>query len=232
MDRYNLDMLYTFCLRQGTALNADMLSKLSAFCDMVLETNKKFNLTAITEEEAFAVKHFADSLSGAGEIPAGATVCDIGAGAGFPSVPLAIARPDITVTALDSTAKKMDFVQTCAGALGITNIKCVTGRAEECTALRGTFDAVMARAVASLPILLELAAPLLKIGGVFVAYKSDESELEQSKSALKVLNMTYLHTKALVLPNGDNRAILVFKKTAATPLTYPRAYGAIKKRPL
>lgn len=228
----NLEMLTTFCLRYGLLLDDDMQAKLSSFCDMVLDANTRFNLTAITDEDAFAIKHFADSLSGASEIPVGAGVCDIGTGAGFPSMPLAIARRDITVTAVDSTAKKTDFVRGCAGLLGVTNIDCVTGRAEELTRFRGRFDAVTARAVASLPILLELAAPLLKVGGVFVAYKSDESELYQSKSALKTLNMQHLRTKTLQLPNGDQRAVLTFKKTGETPQKYPRPYATIKKRPL
>lgn len=216
----------------GITLTDDKIALLLDFCDNVLETNEKFNLTAITDYDEFLIKHLTDSLIGLSEIPENATLCDIGAGAGFPSMPIAIARNDVRVTALDSTAKKMTFVADSAKVLGINNIKTVAGRAEEQTSLFGKFDVVTARAVSALQILLELSMPLLKVGGIAVFYKTDESELQASTNALKILGAEHIKTKFATLPNGDKRAILVFKKISPTPKQYPRLYGTIKKKPL
>lgn len=216
----------------GVELTQKQTERLAAYFDMVVEKNKAFNLTAITEEKDFAIKHIADSLAGISEIPQNSALLDIGAGAGFPSMPIAITREDVKVTALDSTAKKMNFISECARELNLTNVKTVAGRAEEQRNLFATFDVVTARAVSSLNILLELAMPMLKAGGRFVAYKTDESELDGAKCALATLGAKHLSTKSLSLPNGDSRAILVFEKVAPTPKQYPRLYGAIKKKPL
>lgn len=216
----------------GVILSEEELVRFSEFFDMVTECNKAFNLTAITEEKDFIDKHIIDSLSGTNEIPLNSSLCDIGAGAGFPSVPIAITRPDLHVTALDSTAKKMGFVQNCAKTLSLHNVQTIVGRAEEQTKLFETFDIVTARAVSALPILLELSIPLLRVGGKFIAYKTDETELASAANALKTLHAVHLSTKLLTLPNGDKRAILVFEKLASTPKQYPRQYGAIKKKPL
>lgn len=216
----------------GVELTQKQTERLAAYFDMVVEKNKAFNLTAITEEKDFAIKHIADSLAGISEIPQNSALLDIGAGAGFPSMPIAITREDVKVTALDSTAKKMNFISECARELNMTNVKTVAGRAEEQKNLFATFDVVTARAVSSLNILLELAMPMLKTGGRFVAYKTDESELDGAKCALATLGAKHLSTKSLSLPNGDSRAILVFEKVAPTPKQYPRLYGAIKKKPL
>ena len=210
----------------------EQLAKLSAYFDMVVDKNKQFNLTAITQEDDFVSKHYEDSLFGASEFPKDARVLDIGCGGGFPCVPLAIYRDDLTIVGLDSTAKKTVFVGESAKALGLANLTTKAGRAEEQKDMFGTFDAVTARAVSALPILLELAAPMLKIGGMFVAYKTDETELNLSKNALKVLNMQFVRSKVGVLSNGESRAILVFKKVGKTPSNYPRQYGAIKRKPL
>lgn len=220
------------CKDVGVELTPRECDLLSRYYEIVVEKNKLFNLTAITDEQDFAIKHFADSLAGVSEIPNNATLCDIGAGAGFPSVPIAIVRGDVSVTALDSTAKKMNFISECARELKIDNIKTVAGRAEEKKELFGTFDVVTARAVSALNVLLELALPLLKVGGRFVAYKTDESELAGAKNALNILGAKHVSTKTLTLSNGDSRAIIVFEKITPTPKQYPRLYGAIKKKPL
>ncbi len=210
----------------------EQLAKLSAYFDMVVDKNKQFNLTAITEPDDFVVKHYEDTLFGASEFPKDARVLDIGCGGGFPCVPLAIIRPDLTIVGLDATAKKVAFVGGSAKALELDNLTTVAGRAEEKRDMFGTFDVVTARAVSSLPILLELAAPMLKVGGIFVAYKTDESELEQSKNAVRLLNLRFERSKVGTLSNGERRAILVFKKIGETPKQYPRQYGTIKKKPL
>lgn len=227
----------------GVKLSEAQLLKLSAYADEVLETNKSFNLTAITDETDFLYKHIIDSLAGINFLktvktpsvnpqPIKLSVCDIGSGAGFPASVLAIVKPDFEVTAMDSTAKKMAFIEKTAEKLKIENLKTAAVRAEGARNLFNKFDCVTARAVASLPVLLELAFPLLKTNGMFVAYKADESELTLCKNALATLGGKHTQTFDYSLPNGDKRAVIVFKKTAATPEKYPRAYGAIKKKPL
>lgn len=228
----NNELLNTYLKSIGVELDGKKLADLLTYCDMVLEANRHFNLTAITDMDGFMIKHIADSLVGISEIPSGACLLDIGAGAGFPSVPIAIAREDVRVTALDSTAKKMAFVAESAKSIGLDNLKTVVGRAEEQTGLFRTFDVVTARAVSALPVLLELAVPMLKVGGRMLAYKTDESELSVAKNALKILGAKHVGTKFAALPNGDSRAVLIFEKTAATPSQYPRRYGVIKSRPL
>lgn len=150
-------------------VTSEQLEKLSAYFDMVVEKNKQFNLTAITLEDDFICKHYEDSVFGASEFENGARVLDIGCGGGFPCVPLAIVRGDLQIVGLDSTAKKTVFVGDAALLLGINNLQTVAGRAEEQKEMFGTFDAVCARAVSSLNVLLELAAPMLKVGGEFIA---------------------------------------------------------------
>lgn len=226
------DYIVSLASTLDVALTTSQAEALCRYYEMVVESNKAFNLTAIIDEKDFAIKHIVDSLAGVSEIPEGAKLCDIGSGAGFPSVPIAIAREDVSVTALDSTAKKMTFVSQSASVLGIHNISTIAGRAEEQKAQFAKYDVVTARAVSALPILLELAMPFLKVGGLFLAYKTDESELATSQNAMKVLGAKHLRTKFLNLPNGDKRAILIFEKTIPTPIQYPRVYGSIKKKPL
>lgn len=213
-------------------LTPSKVDLLLQYMQETLAANNLFNLTSIIDPREFAIKHILDSLSAANLIPQGAKLCDVGSGAGFPAAPLAIARDDISVVAIDSTAKKTAFINSLAAKLGVLNLRAVCGRAEELTSLFNTFDAATARAVAPLNILLELCTPLLKQGGVFVAYKADDSEVSLATSAAKTLNMQLLSADKFTLANGDNRCLITYKKTAPTPKQYPRAYGAIKKRPL
>lgn len=216
----------------GAPVDDKIANTLDTFFGLVASTNEKFNLTAITDAASFTEKHLIDSLAAADLIPADARVADIGAGAGFPSVPLAVVRPDISVTAIDSTEKKANFISQAAKELGLNNLSSVAGRAEELTSLRDTFDVVSARAVASLPVLCELALPLLKKGGLFLAYKTDLSEVASAKHALTVLGGTTKGAKEYALPSGDKRAVIVIEKTRPTPVAYPRRYSKIKSSPL
>ena len=231
MDEQNVRLVSEGANRLGAPLEKEQIDKLIRFFELVAKANERFNLTAIKDEKDFAIKHIVDSLAAAKFVPKGAKLLDIGAGAGFPSVPLAVALPNVEVTALDATSKKANFIAEAAKELRLDNLRAVCGRAEEQTAMFEKFDVVTARAVASLNILLELSAPMLKTGGVFIAYKSDESELENVKTALAKLNMR-LKDKVSLLLEDNRRALLLFEKTAPTPEIYPRRYGIIKKSPL
>ena len=213
------------------SINDEQIALLDKFENLVIETNEKFNLTNITTEPDFTIKHIIDSVLALPLIPNGAKVLDIGAGAGFPSVPLAICREDISITAIDSTEKKINFIIKVASDLNIKNIKAKSIRAEEYK-VDEKFDCVVARAVASLQVLLELALPLLKVGGIFISYKATDEEIKDSKNALSVLGGEIEKVEKLSLPNGDNRCFIVIKKIKETPIKYPRQYSLIKKKPL
>lgn len=217
----------------------EICSKLSLFCEFLLEQNKLFNLTAIKTPEGAALLHFADSLTLSKFIPEGASVLDVGSGAGFPAIPLAIARPDISITALDSTNKRVDFINRAAKMLGLTNLTAVCHRAEEVTGskFKESFDIVTARAVAAYPILLELCLPAVRIGGSFVAMKSKDVSRETSgiEKVLKLLSIRQPVFNTSEIHFGDEsfeRCIVETKKLASTPTKYPRAYAQIKKRPI
>ncbi|MBO4694394.1 MAG: 16S rRNA (guanine(527)-N(7))-methyltransferase RsmG [Clostridia bacterium] len=226
-----IDILNKFLKDNNITLNSTQIEKLFQFEEKVIETNEKFNLTNITTEPDFTIKHIIDSLVGIPHIPEGAKLLDIGTGAGFPSMPIAISRPDLKIEAIDSTEKKIGFVNQSAKELGVSNIKAISIRAEEMPK-DNKYDCVVARAVAALPILLELAMPIINVGGLFIAYKATEDELKDSANALKVLNSKVEKTVSLTLPNGDNRCLIIIKKLGETPNKYPRNYSQIKKKPL
>ena len=228
------------CLRDNGLeqfCDAATLEKLCRMVDNMLLVNASMNLTAITDEEEIIVKHLADSLSAAAYIPHGAKVLDVGCGGGFPSLPLAIARPDLDMTALDSTAKKTQYVASAAQLLGLSNLKTLTGRAEELAMepqYREKFDLVIARAVASLPVLCELCIPFVKIGGQMVAMKARLDESEATNAPAR-LGASPFERHAFELKSSretDRRLLLVSRKLASTPREYPRPYAKIKKRPL
>ena len=203
------------------------------------EKGKLFNLTAITDPREAVRKHAVDSLFAAmavRELSAGEekTLLDIGCGAGFPSLPIAIACENVSVTALDSTAKKCEFVKSTAQKCGV-GLETLPERAEEAVeGRRETFDFVTARAVARLTILAELAAPFLKAGGYFLAMKGSAAEEERLEAcrASKILGLTYERSLDYEIEDGGARSILVYRKTAPTPQTYPRRFAQIKKKPL
>lgn len=206
---------------------------------LLVEENAKYNLTALTDEDSVILLHFADSLMGAALIPEGASLIDVGCGAGFPSLPLALCRPDLTVTAADATAKKTAFVAAAAAHLGLTNLKTLTGRAEQLahSEHRDAYDVATARAVAALPMLTELCAPFVRPGGLFLALKGRTAmeELEVSRHAIGELKCKVRFTKEYAIGEGDaaqGRGILLMEKTAPTPAAYPRPFARIKSRPL
>ncbi len=219
----------------------DQVRKLYELTDIMLEVNKKMNLTAIKEPEAIILKHYADSLMISRFLPENSSVIDVGCGAGFPTLPLAIFRPNLKITALDSTQKRIDYVKSTAKTLGLDNVTAICGRAEELAndkAYRESFDLATARAVAALPVLSELCLPFVKIGGKFVAMKGQkgESEAAEAQNAIKKCGGTIIDTyrTPLYSQNGDweTRIITEIAKTSPTPREFPRHFSKISKRPL
>ena len=216
----------------GIALTGEQEKQLEYYCDFLLEENEKYNLTAITEREAVWEKHFADSMLGSVFLKKGVSLCDIGSGAGFPSLPLKILRPDIDVTLVDSLQKRINFTQMLCQKLGIS-ANFYHQRAEDFAKTnREAFDVATARAVAPLPVLLEYTAQIVKVGGSIVAYKTDLEESLTSKNACKVLGLVLTDSKNFTLPDGSRRCILQYVKKTHTPLQYPRGQNKPRKSPL
>ena len=207
--------------------------KFAVLFDELIAFNNVTNLTAITECEEVALRHFADSLTASDKIPVGATVIDVGCGGGFPTLPLAIARPDLAITALDSTAKKLVFVENMARKLSL-NVKTLAARAEEIPECRESFDIATSRAVARMNLLTELCLPLVKVGGKFVAMKgaSGKEELAEAEGGITKLGGTVTGVDAFTLLSAGERVIITVDKVAPTPSAYPRPWGKIKKKPL
>lgn len=223
----------------GISIENKKISKFNAFCEFLLQENKKYNLTAIRNEDGVFLKHFADSLIGAEYFKINSEVLEIGSGAGFPSVPLKINEPSLNFTLIEATGKKCEFLKKAGEILEFDNFNVLCGRAEDIAKksdMREKYDIVTARAVAELNVLLELSAAFLKIGGVAVFYKNySKSEIYFAKNALKELGCSIESVKKYVL-NGDEkqseRAIIVIKKQKQTPEKYPREYKKIISKPL
>ena len=221
---------------RGINCGEQQLNQLWDFMATVLKTNESFNLTAIKDEETFVEKMIFDSaLLLNNQDFAGVDILDIGAGAGFPSVVISILSPKTHIIALDSTAKKVGFIKEYAEKNNL-NITGVSARAEDfAKANREKFMVVTARAVASLRILIELAMPLLKVGGVLIAMKGPgfEDEIAEAKGALKKLKCTVDYIYEDQLPESKElRALVYVKKIGETPNKYPRPFGEIKNKPL
>lgn len=209
---------------------ADSLLKFSA---ILLEENKKYNLTAVSEPYDVLIKHLADSLSAHSFIPSGASVVDVGSGAGLPGLVIAIARPDCRLTLIDSLAKRVNFTLKAIGELALSNVCALHRRAEDIGHLRESFDVGLARAVASLPVLIEYVVPYLKTGGRLIAYKSDAAaEIAASGNALAELNCVIEHTHQFLLDNTYLRSLVIIKKLGKTNPKYPRSAGKAKAKPL
>lgn len=218
-------------------LGTACIEALEEFSRMLLEKNKVMNLTAITDPEEVAALHLLDSLALIGA--AGLDhqrVVDVGTGAGFPGVPLAIALPELQVTLLDSLGKRISFLQEACGALGLENVSYAHDRAEEFAAKhRESFDLAVSRAVAPLPMLCELCLPLVKEGGRFLAMKSShsEEEIRQSEAAISALGGQLGRLVDYRIPTTDVVHRIVFvEKTRPTPKKYPRRFAQMKKQPL
>lgn len=211
----------------------------------LVETNRVVNLTRITEKQEVYLKHFYDSITGALALPElqtqELTLCDIGAGAGFPSLPLKIAFPQLKVTIVDSLNKRINFLQELVERLGLTNVTLVHARAEDFSKKgsphREQYDVVTARAVARLAVLSELCLPVVKVGGIFLAYKAQaaDEELQNATHALQELGGKLRSVYQLELPTKpvpEERNLIIIEKQAPTPQKYPRRAGLPAKKPL
>lgn len=218
-------------------MGTDLIPRLAAFGAMVLERNRVMNLTAITEPGDVAALHLLDSLAlkKAAELERGSVV-DVGCGAGFPGVPLAIAGAALRVTLLDSQGKRVDFLREACGRLGLENVEFVHARAEELAGeRREAFDAAVSRAVAALPVLCELCLPLVKTGGRMLAMKSTncEEEIENARGAIRLLGGELEESKDYRVPATEViHRVVCIRKVSPTPKKYPRRFALIKKQPL
>ena len=222
----------------GIELEDIALDRLDKYAEMLIETNKTLNLTAITEPDEVLYKHFIDSLSllTVVELKEGAKVIDVGTGAGFPGVVLLIARPDIKITLMDGTNKRLNFIADVLNEIGL-EAEILHSRAElagKDKKYREQFDLVTARAVANMNTLSEYCMPFVKVGGVFApmkAAKADE-ELDSAKGAIKLLGGSVDKVIHLDIDNCGERCIIITKKISQTPSKYPRASAQISKKPL
>lgn len=221
----------------ASGVTEEQARALCDYAEFLVSENEKYNLTALTAPEDVAVKHFVDSLLPLrfGLLPEGAKVLDVGSGAGLPGIPLKIARPDLDVTVLDATGKKVAFMREAAGKAGVS-VSAVCARAEEAAAkppLREGFDVVVSRGVAALNVLCELCLPFVRVGGAFVAYKGRgaEDEIAAAKNAIAVLGGKLARVERAPLGDAE-RALVVIKKIKPAPDAYPRAFAKIKKKPL
>lgn len=234
----NTTLLKTEAEKIGITLDETALNRLDKYAEMIVETNKTLNLTAITEPDEIVYKHFIDSLSllTVVDIKNGAKVIDVGTGAGFPGVVLLIARPDIKITLMDGTNKRLNFIRSVLDEIGL-DAEILHARAElagKDKAYREQFDLVTARAVANMNTLSEYCMPFVKVGGVFApmkAAKADE-ELDSAKGAIKLLGGEIKEVCHLDIENCGERCIIITNKISQTPPKYPRASAQISKKPL
>lgn len=220
-------------------LTADegQLAQFSAYSALLKEWNENINLTAIVDDDGIAVKHFLDSILPFAhvELPQGASLADVGTGAGFPGLPMKIMRPDLQVTLIDSLQKRIRFLETVCDTLHLDGITCVHGRAEELgkdKSYREQFDVLVSRAVANLKVLCEYCLPFVKTGGIFVALKAQEleDELAEAKAMIGSLGGKVEQMIEAPLPQSDIvRNLVVIRKVSPTPPQFPRRANKIKK---
>lgn len=218
----------------GIKITDEMADKLVRLCDFMIEYNENVNLTSITEFREVVDKHFVDSVLPffMVEIPQGSSFIDVGTGAGFPSLPLLIIRPDLRGTLCDSLNKRCVYLEKACGLLGI-KAEIIHARSEELgRKRRECFDFSTARAVAAMPVLSEYCVPFVKKGGRFIALKSVNEDVNSAASAVKKLGGEISQVTDYELPNGDKRRLVIVNKISQTPTQYPRSSANISKKPL
>lgn len=234
------EKLYELCKNNEIDLSDKQLEQFQIFYDYMIEMNQVMNLTSITEEDEVILKHFYDSMSVVKyyDFNQGENVIDVGTGAGFPGIPLAILLPGIQFTLMDSLNKRITFLKDVVEKCGLKNVECIHSRAEELAKdekYREKYDICVSRAVANLSILLEYCIPFIKKGGKFISYKSisSEEELSASKNAQNKLCCKLKNNISFELPDTDNkRNFLIFEKFDLTASKYPRNNGIPRKKPL
>jgi 16S rRNA (guanine527-N7)-methyltransferase len=227
-------------IAQGITLSPYQFNQFSEYYEQLISWNEKMNLTGIMEREQVYIKHFYDSVSLSFYIPLQAiqTLADIGSGAGFPSIPLKIVYPHLKVTIVDSLNKRIQFLNHVVNILQLTDVTCIHGRAEDLARndkYRDRFDLVTARAVARLNVLNELCLPFVIKSGSFIAMKGSDpvDELNEAEASLKQLKADLSEVYSFELPiEHSKRHLIVFRKTDATPILYPRKAGIPLKEPL
>lgn len=230
--------LMEICHNYGIDLTQQQATSLDTYAQMLVEWNEKINLTAITEPQDMAVKHFLDSLLllKAAVLPQGASLIDVGTGAGFPSVPVKVVRPDLQLNLLDSLNKRLVFLQELCGALGLqaqyTHLRAEDGGKDK--KYREKYDFACARAVASLRNLSEYCLPFVKVGGAFIALKGAgwEEELAEAKNAIGTMGGKVDRIEKFTLPDESRRAIILIKKISQTPPQFPRTAAKMTKKPI
>ncbi|MGN1316767.1 MAG: 16S rRNA (guanine(527)-N(7))-methyltransferase RsmG [Acutalibacteraceae bacterium] len=234
-----IEILKKHSLEYGIEISNELAEKLRIYADELKSWNEKINLTAITDEEGIAVKHFLDCLlvGNVADFKDGADIIDVGTGAGFPGLVIAAAYPNVNVTLLDSTGKKLKAVENIAEQMGVKNVKIVHARAEEAgknPEFREKYDFATARAVAELRVLLEYTLPFVKKDGFFLSLKgaSAKEEIDGADGSLKTLGGKIHSVNDFILPGGDKRSIIKVKKISQSSPRYPRPSAQIAKKPL
>ena len=234
MTRY---AFYELLEERGLLLSDIQKQQFHRFFELLVQWNERMNLTGITEESEVYAKHFYDSLDPFLEMEMAEvhSVCDVGTGAGFPGIPLAIAYPDIQFDLIDSLGKRIEFLNVCVAELGISNVVASHIRAEDfASEKREFFDLVTSRAVARLHMLAELCAPLVAVDGHFITLKgpAGHEELIEANKGPSKLGLAHIRTTQASFDEIGERVNLYFKKRHQTPKKYPRPFGQIKKKPL
>ena len=238
----NFEIINKMLVKNGINVDENAVKKLNRYYELLVEYNSKFNLTGITDIEGVALKHFADSMVKFDLYKSNCTVLDVGSGAGFPGIPLAIVRPDLKITLVDSLNKRVEFLNVVIQELNLDNVTAEHSRAQEfCTSeRREKFDYCIARAVAPMNVLLELCVPFIKIGGSFVGYKSVnlDAEIAEAINAMNVLGVKNYKIDSVELSGiGEKtevlqRKVIQLKKEKSTPKKYPRPKNLIKLKPI
>ena len=240
MERYDTDFFRKDLRELGIALTDRQVEQFLKYYEMLAEWNRVMNLTAITEYRDVMKKHFVDSLSlvKAYNLQNGLSLMDVGTGAGFPGLALKIAFPDLKVTLLDSLNKRILFLNAVIDKFDLSDVEAVHGRAEDYAKknkLREAYDICVSRAVANLSTLSEYCLPFVKVGGVFVSYKSEKisQELDDAKDAIEILGGSVKDQVEFILPDSDfYRSLVVIGKNRSTPVKYPRKAGLPAREPL
>lgn len=223
------------CSKNGIQLSELQIQQFDRYAKLLIEWNKKMNLTAITDYDEIYEKHFFDSILPSFVFEMNGHLCDVGAGAGFPSIPLKIVYPNLKVTIVETLGKRITFLNHLVESLELKDVTCVHARAEEYALIyRESFDIVSARAVANLTMLSELCIPLVKKGGTFLAMKGSSASMEENdaKKAIEVLGCSLDKKQMVELSDGSKRVNLFYRKIKETPKKYPRSFAQIKKNPL